>query len=161
MRIPLRTVVISLAVIFTYGGIVLACPDWSHGIGLDFWNSSRDERELAAYKSRAVELDAVGKRVMKRLEMKEVLVLDLIDEQIDLEQAADQFLALNNHDPELTSYVRMHFEGNDDHVQTANQVIAFARAKLVHDPSREQTVLRRLNYQLRVMKGRKPVVIIH
>jgi hypothetical protein len=161
MRIPLRTWAIALVISLSYGSFVIACPEWTRDLGLDVWNSFSEHARLEAHKRDARELDIVSERVKKRLEMKELLINELIHEQIDLSEATEQFQALNEAEPELATYVRMHFKGADDREKTARQVICFASTMLGRDPSQLEVVGQRLERQLQAMMGKQPVAAIH
>lgn len=161
MRIPLRATVLTLALSLVYGGFVLACPGLTRDLGLDLWNASGDSAELEQHKRESHELENVSERVKKRLEMKEILVGQLVDERIDLKHAVEQFMALNELQPELTSYLRIHFAGNTDEERTARQVIAFTKATLAGNPSLQEVVIKRLELQLRDLQGRQQVALVH
>jgi hypothetical protein len=161
MRIPLRARTFALAVSLCCGSFVAACPQWTRDLGLDVWNSVGESTKLASYQRESRELNVVSERVKKRLEMKEILVNDLIDDQIDLSEATEQFEGLNEIEPELASYVRMHFEGVDDREKTARQVLCFASTMLAHNPSRQEMVMKRLDLQFKAITGARPIEVIH
>ncbi len=161
MRIHLRILAITLAVSLSYGGFVLACPEWTRELGLDLWNSYRDSDDLAAHQRDRDRLNVVGERVLKRVHMKEDVVHDLIDDRVDLADATEQFIALNEMEPELMTHVRQHFAGANDRERTAHQVMVFARTMLNTNPSREEIVMKRLELEYQTMKGKQPVQVVH
>jgi hypothetical protein len=161
MRIPLRTWAIALVISLSYGSFVLACPEWTRDLGLDVWNSIGEHEQLQAHNRDARKLDLVGERVKKRLEIKELLINQLIHEQIELSEATEQFQALNEAEPEIASYVRMHFQGANDREKTARQVICFATTMVGKNPSQLEVVRNRLELQLQEMTGKPPVNAIH
>lgn len=161
MRIPLRTWTTALAISLSYGSFVIACPEWTRDLGLDVWNSISEQAKLEAHQRDARELDIANVRVRKRLEIKELLINELIHEEIDLSEATEQFQALNEVEPELATYVRMHFQGADDREKTARQVICFASAMVANNPSLQEAAKRRLDLQFQKMIGKPPVEIVH
>jgi hypothetical protein len=161
MRIPLRARTLALVFSLCGSSFVVACPEWTRDLGLDVWNAVGESAKLEAHKRQARELDVVGERVKKRLEMKEILINNVIDEQIDLSEATEQFEALNEIQPELSTYVRMHFDGVDDREKTARQVMGFTSTMLASDPSRQEMVMKRLELQFKAMMGQQPVEAVH
>ena len=160
MRISHRSVAMTLVVSLAYGGFAIACPEWTRDLGMDVWNTFSDSSREDLKRS-AKELQAVGDRVKRRLEIKQILIADLIEERTDLETVAEQFHALNEIEPELTTYVRAHFPGKNDTECAAAQVMTFTRTMLANEPSREEIVLQRLTLQLQLMTDRPQTSDIH
>jgi hypothetical protein len=75
-------------------------------------------------------LEAIGERVMKRISLKLAITSDLIDRRITLYQATEQFLALNQTDPELMTMTRFSFPAASDEESVARQAISYARTHL-------------------------------
>jgi hypothetical protein len=154
MRIPLRAWAIALLVSLAYGSFVIACPEWTRDLGLDVWNSVRDGSEMAAQQRESRRLQMASERVRKRLEMKEMIVYQLIDDRMDLNEATDQFMTLNELEPELASFVRVHFPGANDREKTMAQVMSFASTIPAHNSSQCEEITKRLKRQFQALTGR-------
>jgi hypothetical protein len=146
MRVPVRAAG-AAAIGLVYASFAFACPEWTRDLGLDVWNYSTLNEQVETHRQRESELDKVSERVRKRLELKQLIVDAVIEEQLTLEMASDQFLALNRIPPDNMPAGRFQFPGASDEEIAARQVIALVKATLNSNPSRGAEVLCRLEAQ--------------
>jgi hypothetical protein len=139
MRIPMRTLLISSTISLACGGFVFACPHWTRELGLDVWNTFEEKQQVRNSKECEKEMSAANECVMKRISLKFLITTDLIDRRINLSQATEQFLALNQTEPELMTVTRYLCPAASDQESVARQVIGYARIHLEKrsDPSEE------------------------
>ena len=133
MRKMPRTALFTLALSVLVGGITFARPSWPQELGIDFWTLPHLQEQLDAEQRRTAELRRRDAAVQRRLCIKEAIVSELLDGLIGLPEAARQFLAINHDWPEAVFALRLHFQGANDEVRAARQVIAFVRARQTDD----------------------------
>lgn len=161
MKIALRATTALVFASGLCGGLLAACPDWAEEIGADDWFGSASRQELRANQRELARTRASQLRVGKRLELKQIIIDDVISGRLDLRAAAEQFRALNEIEPEIMTATRANFAGANDDEICARQVMGFARSKLMDDPSRRQDVIERLDAELRDLTGAPPVCDLH
>jgi hypothetical protein len=148
MRIPLRAAIISLALLLTYGGFILACPETSRELGLDMWNYFDEEKELTANEAYGAQISRYGERVKQRLVMKAMIVHDVLDGRISLLEATQQFTYLNQADPRITKILQQMNPGIGEVEINARQVIGFVRCNSKQGFSDANAIVHRLESEL-------------
>jgi hypothetical protein len=141
---------IATAAVFVFAGLALAVPE-SRQYAADIWSGFDYGNDLETTKREAERLQVVAERLQRSRGMKELLIDQLIDEQMDLEQVSEVFVTLNELNPKTAAYVQAHFPGSTIREKTARQVMGYIRAVLARDPARRKTTLERLELQLRAM----------
>jgi hypothetical protein len=142
-RLPRRLALI--AIVLVVSALVLH-PSWGQW---DVWNWPAREKELRAEVAETERVRAEDAEVVRRLEIKETIVAELLGRQIALPEATDRFLTLNESRPKCMSYVRATYPGATDREKMARNVIDHA---LLRVPAQEQpAVSARLEAELRKM----------
>lgn len=115
------------------GGLSYAYPTWTQDAGLDFWNFPALEAELAT--ETRLEQEFVHKRevVHNTLAYRSGVTDDLIAGHITLDEAAAQFLAFNEADPQRGAATRLFFPAPTLAESTRQQLLSFVAARLT-DP---------------------------
>ena len=136
-------------------GVVLAVhPTWAVALGIDVWNVPALEAELRAGAEEAQRLDAEDEYVRRRIELKEMIVRDLVAERVSLAEATDRFVELNALRPRSAEAVRESFPGATDREKTARNVIAYALTRST--PDQQGAISSRLETELRQMLAADP-----
>jgi hypothetical protein len=157
MTIPLRHALAALAFTLAYGGFTIACPGWTHQLGLDVWNYSAEEAVHQNNRKRFDELTQEGDRVKRRLALKAVIAQDLIDGRTTLPSAVDQYTELNHSAPEVMSTLRVAYPHKSDVEIVGRQVIVFAAGRLEEGSSQREEFRCRLESELRDLLGKSTV----
>jgi hypothetical protein len=120
---------------------------WTSRAGLDFWNIPQLEAEIAACEEKSKRMDAENEALTVRIQIKDVLVKELIAGRVSLASVSDQFYTLNSDDPVVIDQLRRHFHIDDDRAVAALNVIAFADTYLdtEADAVRKPVIMKRLD----------------
>ena len=106
MRKSVRPLVIVAVFGLVLGGVGYAKPTLVSDLGLDFWNLSglqtQLDRDLRVHR----ELDAKDVEVLRRIDFKETLILDLIGGRTTLPEVATHFKHLNVGRTEVMAAIR-------------------------------------------------------
>ena len=147
MRTNTRTVapVVGLAVA-AYAGLVLACPEWAHSNGLDFWVGAP---ECAAAAAAPAQLHDSGEAAALRARLKHRLTEELIAGRITYGEAIEHFLAINRSADGVMATTRGFFPAATDEESVARQVLSYVDAHLRRDPARQVAVKDRLSAERR------------
>src|SRR5688500_13352256 len=119
-----RLLAATAAALFIFAGLALAVSE-SRQYVADIWNRSDDGDDHESTKREAERLHVAGERLQRSRQMKELLIDQLIDEQLDLEQVSDTFITLNELNPRTAAYVQEHFPGSSIREKTALQVMGY------------------------------------
>jgi hypothetical protein len=139
-----------LGACLSVAGLVLAVhPTWAATLGIDVWNVPALKAQMRTSAEEGHRLDAEDEYVRRRIELKEMIVRDLIAEKIPLAEATDRFAALNAMCPRSEAAVRDFFPGSTDREKTARNVISFAVTRAA--PHAQAALASRLESELRQM----------
>jgi hypothetical protein len=156
MRIPVRAIFASVAIVLSYGGFVLAFPNATRDLGLDMWNYFDEEEGLRQGQQREAELRADSERTLRRASLKATIVQDVIDGRMALADAAREYLAMNLTKPEIMTACRQWMRAATDLECCALQVMAGVRNKFHGNPSMGQATLQRLELELPLVRQAVP-----
>jgi hypothetical protein len=151
-----RFLIFTLAVPLAAAGLVMARPDWAGREGLDFWNVSGDEQRLRAEQGEHERLERLAEFRRQRFELRRLVIQDLIDGCTTLAAASRRMLELNREEPNLLDVVRTSFPAASDEEAATLQTIATVRALLVHEPSRREDVMARLQAEQTAAREQPP-----
>jgi hypothetical protein len=157
MTLPLRAVLIPLAIVLMFVGFGSTCPQWTSYYGVDFWNYSRYEDDVRQNLKEMEYFNELGLHVQQRLHLKLAITHDLISKRIDLAQATDQFLELNKVEPEVLPGIRRYYQAASTEESVSSQVIDFVRTELKSDPSRLRETMCDLERQRQEIRQRSAV----
>ena len=110
---------------------------------MDFWNLSSLNREIEEDTAAGEEIDSAAAATMRRIAIKDEIVRDLIDGDIDLLRAAAQFRNLNAAYPEYLEVLHLQYPGRTDGECTCRNVIAYTAVVVAERPDRAE-ILKRL-----------------
>ena len=102
-------------------------------------------------------LDAIDFELRRQIQIKEVLLGELIEGRAALADVATQFLAMNRNSPASMGVIRKEYPGETDEEKSAYNVITFARAELSRGcPDRKAEVLARLSAEFEALYHHQP-----
>lgn len=156
MKVFMRPVLASLALILGSVGVVLAGPQWAQDFGSDIWGYLENERAVRQNAKDYAELDRVNKQVRNRVELKMSMTRSLVEERMTLAEAVDHFIDLNASFPPIMSETRTLYPANSDEESVALQVLAFVKVELEINQSANQLTLEQIDMQIREMQGESP-----
>ncbi len=106
----------------------------------------KEEQELGNH------LDIVKSEIVRRIEIKDALIAELISGRTTLVEVTKQFLILNQSRPEYMTVIRASFPGSTDEEKTAHNVIGYIRGELSHaSPVHQSQVLTRLKIEFGIV----------
>jgi hypothetical protein len=126
-----RRVGISLVVA---AAAVAANPSWPASLGLDVWNLPALQEQITDEAGKARDLDRKETEVLRRMELKDRLVADLIAGRATLAEVTPQFLDLNRDRPGYVTAIRITYPGRTDEERTARTVLQYAERQLAQLP---------------------------
>lgn len=152
---PLRRAAVRrcLAVAFVgvaFATLAVANPSWAKTAGIDVWNMTEAERELANANLAREQLTAEDVTILNRITAKEALVDEVIAGRLPLADAAAQFLALSADSATYLAYVRQSYPTGTDEVRVARNVIEYVTQRVETTPGGNE-LLCRLAAELDVM----------
>ncbi|MCE9565204.1 MAG: hypothetical protein K8U57_24495 [Planctomycetes bacterium] len=104
------------------------------------------------------QLDVIDGELRRQIQIKDMLVLELIAGRTTLEQVSSEFLLINQSQPGSTERLRKDYVGDTDEERTARNVIGFVAAELAKEsPLRRASVLTRLQVELEQMREKSPM----
>lgn len=145
MTSKLRSLYLALAFSLTLTGASYAFPEWTQGVGLDFWNESQLQIDLNVANRRGRDLDDGNRTITQRLEYREVVMQDLFAGRIDFREATARFRFLCETQPDAMRLVKSNFEGDNLDDMVARQVWNFACVRMKQHADREASRDRLLN----------------
>ncbi|VTT97167.1 unnamed protein product [Gemmataceae bacterium] len=102
-------------------------------------------------------LDAIDFELRRQIQIKEVLLGELIEGRAALADVATQFLAMNRNSPASMGVIRKEYPGETDEEKSAYNVLTFANAELSRGcPVRKAEVLARLDGEFEALFGHHP-----
>ena len=121
---------LTAAVALSMAVLAAADPWWARAAGVDVWNLSECEQELAAGIAYRHELNTRDDLICQRIAFKEQLVADLIDGRLPLAEATARFSLLNETEPGIGVVVRGNYPGRTYQEKTARNVVEYALVRL-------------------------------
>jgi hypothetical protein len=113
---------------------VVANPAWSAALGIDVWNLPALQEQVEADATRGRELDKLDADVLRRMELKDRLVSDLIEGRTTLADVTAEFIRLNRDRPGYATAIRTTYAGRTDEERTARSILYCASRQLSHLP---------------------------
>ncbi|WP_439630454.1 hypothetical protein [Gemmata sp.] len=102
-------------------------------------------------------LDAIDFELRRQIQIKEVLLGELIEGRATLADVSAQFLAMNRNSTASMTVIRKEYPGETDEEKSAYNVITFANAELSRGcPVRKAEVLARLNAEFEALYHHHP-----
>lgn len=142
-----RTAALSLLLLVPVA-LAAAAPAWASAVGLDVWNYPTLRAEVEQQVERERVFVAHDDDIRRRIEIKEVLVGDLIAGRTTLADVTAQFLALNRSQPAYLEALRSAYPGGTDEETTARSVLGFVTPRLSGEsPERRAEVMTRLEVE--------------
>jgi hypothetical protein len=139
------------AAVVPYAAVAAAKPAWATAAGIDVWNVSRLEQQIAACERQQDQLEVTKTTIHNRIAAKEALVAELIGGRLSLADTVEEFLALNAALPAATERIRADYPGDSDEESTARNVIDYALRRV---PAADRPALsRRLAAELADLVG--------
>lgn len=129
--------------------MLAAHPTWASSIGADVWNVPGLEEELRVRADEANQLADQDEEIRHRINVKEVIIADLLAKRITLAEATEQFTVMNESRPQYMAMIRATFPGETDQEKIARNVISFALLRV--KPQERDTVNHRLEKELHLM----------
>lgn len=137
------------ALLFAPIAVYAAAPGWAEHVGLDVWNVPTLREEVEVETRRGHDLSAHDEDIRQRIEVKEILVADLIAGRATLAEVTAQFLALNRGRPYYMETLRETYPAATDEQTTALAVLGFVTPRLADEPlDRQAEVSARLEAEL-------------
>jgi hypothetical protein len=122
----------------------LAAPGWSRAVGLDVWNAPSLTAQVRSNVERGHELSEEIEESRRRFSLKEQIVQSMLDGQITLRQAADQFLELNHNHPASMQMIRATYMCSTDEENSLCNVVAVAVPRIQGSLSEKLVQMARL-----------------
>jgi len=135
-RVGVGVVVVSATVAF-------ARPDAVAHAGLDFWNLPTLNQEIEEGAAAGEALEQASLATKNRIAIKDQIVRDLVDGDIDLPQAADRFRTLNTGYADYLSILHRLYPGGTDAECVYRNVIEYTAALIENRPDKRE-ILQRL-----------------
>lgn len=132
--------VVAMSALFLLAPLALyaANPRWAAAVGLDVWNMPTLRAEVENQSERGRSLVAKDDDIRRRIEVKELLIADLIAGRTTLADVAAQFLALNRSEPGYMDTLRAIYPGESDEETAARTVMGFVSPRLAGEPPARQ-----------------------
>ncbi|MCI0704888.1 MAG: hypothetical protein L0241_27835 [Planctomycetia bacterium] len=129
--------------------LMFADPTWAKSLGVDVWNMPALQQETRDADAHHAELDIENAALLRRIEVKETLIRDLIEERTTLTEVTAQFHEMNVVRPQYMVVIRVSFPGDTDEEKMARNVISFALPRV--EPEKREALERRLEAELQQM----------
>lgn len=139
-RIPL---ILTLVVV----GITFAYPNGVQGIVQDFNGYRQHTRIIEDAQVYDAELNERSQFLTDRIQAKQSIIEAVMQDEMQLLEASERFLALNIHDRTTMDYIRVVYEGSTDLERSAQNIIDYVEYNQPHLKS--APVIRRLEAQYR------------
>jgi hypothetical protein len=153
MRHPLRAVSALTMTVVVYYGFVLACPERSHSLCLDFWNYFNEQKDMEESVRRSTELEKLNQLMVQRVLRKQGIAQAVIDERITLADASKQFLTLSLESPQSMTLIRSIYPAGSDEESCAMQILCYVHVCARTDPKKvAPEVVTRLEMELKMMR---------
>lgn len=149
MKKLIRPIVLVVAIVSGLAGVGYARPDLATNLGLDFWSVSELQESLDCELRLHRELEAKDVEVLRRIDIKEEIVRDLVANRLTLTEAAAHFKLLNAHQNAYLTVIRTVYVGASDDERICRNVIGFVEVYLQAMGQRGGPVLERLNAELK------------
>ena len=146
MLLSPRRVLLALLVLVA---AIVANPTWAAAIGIDVWNlpALRERIETETEKGRA--FDYEDAETLRRMDLKDRLVADLIAGRTTLADVTEEFLALNRARPGYSAAIQTTYPGQTDEERTARNVLSYVSQRMGDlSPARQAEVTARLESEL-------------
>ncbi len=138
-----------LVVVFVALGVLAVHPTWASAIGVDVWNLPALKEQLRESTDTDERLNEDRDDVRRRIEVKELIIADLIARRTTLAEATERFTVLNESRPQYLTVIRSKYPGETDQEKMARNVIGFAQLRVA--PAERDALNRRLEMELRQM----------
>ena len=143
---PVRTIVATLAVLCV-AAVLIPGPVGARSVVDDLWNWREIQDTTAHEVEHTRRLEIEDEEIQKRIDIKEVLIADLIAGRTTLAEVTSEFLRLNQgREVYMITLRRSHPDVSDEEM-TARNVIDFT-AERIPDPSLRATILANLERDL-------------
>jgi hypothetical protein len=141
-----RRILLVLAVLVA---AVVANPTWAAAIGIDVWNLPALHQGIETGAEQRREFDHKGVDVLRRIDLKDRLVADLIAGRSTLAEVTGEFLDLNRDRPGYLTALQANFPGQTDEERTARNVLFYVSHHVGHlSPADRAEVKARLESEL-------------
>jgi len=157
MRLSLHGVIALFALTITALGLAVTHTNVIHRFGLDVWTLPQDEAALYAQQERERKLDKQSEVVSRRFSLKNNIIQEVIDDRISVADAAQQFNALNQVEPQINTMTLSTFSANSAEEATLLQVVRFVKTELQTQPAKARDVIKRLGAEIKLLTGRRLV----
>ena len=132
------------------GAVVLvAHPTLAQSIGADVWNMPALKEQVRAADAEDDRLSTEDDDVLRRIAIKDTIVIDLIAGRTTLADATTRFTELNAGRPRYLAALRESYPGAPDQEKFARNVISFAVSRVA--PEERAALSSRLETELRQM----------
>jgi hypothetical protein len=143
-----RPLVVAAVVVACLAGVAYARPALVTDLGLDFWNVPALQARLDQDVRHHRELDAKDVEVLRRIEIKEGVIADLIAGRMSLPEATTHFKVLNIGRPDYMTIIRAGYPGATDDERLSRNVLAFVEAHLRCRRANDRSIVERLTREL-------------
>lgn len=139
--------------------VAATAPEWASSVGLDVWNLPALQTEIDDQVEFERSLATRDDDIRQRIEVKEILVADLIAGRTTLAEVTAQFLTLNRSQPHYMEALRSTYPGLGDEEMVARTVLGFVSARVrTESADRQAEVMSRLDAELnRLVESQTPV----
>lgn len=135
---------VALAVILVSSVAFLTRPQILGDAGLDFWSLPGLQREIDEIEESSEELGLESETAQRRIAIKDQIIVDLADGQIDLLQAATLFRNLESGHDDYFAVLRFKYADMSDDERLCRNVLDYAATSLAHEPT-AVAIMARLN----------------
>lgn len=136
------------------GSVAVARSQWISSMGLDFWQLPTIKARMEEMKGEAQRLDEVCERAKHRLQMKDELILDLINGRISFAQTVEAFRLINDPDSGLMIKMRKMYGSSDEHEMIVQNVMIFVKNRVNTVPEVQSSdVMHRIESEMREYLG--------
>jgi hypothetical protein len=104
--------------------------------------------ELAECREKKIALEAQSQQVLDRIQIKQAITTDVIEDRMSLRAAAARFAEINASCPTHMTMLRHVYPGLTDEEVLCRNVISFVATELKDQPERAARVLERLEKEL-------------
>jgi hypothetical protein len=125
--------------------VLVANPRWARALGLDVWSLPELHEQLAAGAAKSRDFEREGEVVLRRIQLKDRMVDDLIDGRSTLAEIARRFHNLDRYRPGYMTVIRATVPGRTDRERSARNVLSFVAPRVADlTVSHREEVLTRL-----------------
>lgn len=157
--IRICTYVVVFAVLALIGTAIW--PSWPGDLGLDVWNVASLSQQIEQDRQTGEAMEADDQAVLRRLQIKELIVSEMLAGRLTMLEAAARFQALHRGDERFAKQMAIYFKGQNEEERFCRSVMDFARMRLQQmEPEREAETMAVYERELQAAMNRDGLVVL-